>query len=195
MVLYVFIEPFNVSFFNITGQGIGLGYVMLNGLPWKWTKITLSFWGLHSSTAFQTLVHYNGCSISSKGFLPTGVDRVVIWAKFTFFSPFISLIAKMSMYTLAISFPFTLMNGMKRQKDRVLKDELPFTRGLFWMCEFPKECHSSFSLRPFIVCCVYLPVLFFQGISRFAFPLEFLWNVCSAFPACGPNYTEERQVI
>ena len=84
MVLYVFIEPFNVSFFSITGQGIGLGYVILNGLPWKLTKIILSFLGLHSSTAFQTHVDYNGCSISSKGFLPTGVDRVVIWAKFNF---------------------------------------------------------------------------------------------------------------
>ena len=30
--------------------------VTLNGLPWKWVKIILSFLRLHSSTAFQTLL-------------------------------------------------------------------------------------------------------------------------------------------
>ena len=29
---------------------------MLNDLPWKGTKIILSFWGLHPSTAIQTLL-------------------------------------------------------------------------------------------------------------------------------------------
>ena len=49
----------------------------LNGLPWKLTKIILSFLRLHASTAFQTLVDYDGYSISSKGFLPTVVDIMV----------------------------------------------------------------------------------------------------------------------
>ena len=33
--LVVFIDPFNFSFFSSTGWGIGLDYVILNGLPWK----------------------------------------------------------------------------------------------------------------------------------------------------------------
>ena len=52
--------------------------MMLNGLPWKCTKIILSFLRVHPSTAFQTLVDYEGYSISSKGFLPTVVDTMVI---------------------------------------------------------------------------------------------------------------------
>ena len=36
----------------------------------------------------DSFVHYNGYSISSKGFLPTVVDIMVIWVKFTHFSPF-----------------------------------------------------------------------------------------------------------
>ena len=47
---------------------------MLNGLPQKWTKTVLLFLRLHSSTTFQTLVDYEGYSISSKGLLPTVVD-------------------------------------------------------------------------------------------------------------------------
>ena len=41
-------------------------------------EIILSFLRLHLSTAFQTLVDYDGYSISSKGFLPTIVDIIVI---------------------------------------------------------------------------------------------------------------------
>ena len=32
--------------------------MILNGLPWKQTEIVLSFFRLHPSTAFQTLVDY-----------------------------------------------------------------------------------------------------------------------------------------
>ena len=52
--------------------------VILNGLPWKRTVIMLLSLRLHPSTAFQTLVDYDGYSISSKGFLPTVVDIMVI---------------------------------------------------------------------------------------------------------------------
>ena len=48
----------------------------------------------------DSFVDYDGYSISSKGFLPTVVDIMVIWVKFTHFS---SLIHKMSVFTLAIS--------------------------------------------------------------------------------------------
>ena len=44
------------SFFSITGQGIDLITVILNGLPWTCTKIIVSAWRLHLSTAFQTLL-------------------------------------------------------------------------------------------------------------------------------------------
>ena len=52
--------------------------VILNGLPWKRAEIILSFLRLHPSTAFRTLVDYDGYSISSKGFLPTVIDIMVI---------------------------------------------------------------------------------------------------------------------
>ena len=39
---------------------------------------------LHSSTIFQTLVDYEGYSITCMGFLPTVIDIMVIWIKFAF---------------------------------------------------------------------------------------------------------------
>ena len=51
--------------------------VMLNGLPWKQTEIILLVLKLHPNTAFQTLVDFEGYSISSKRFLPTEVDIMV----------------------------------------------------------------------------------------------------------------------
>ena len=66
----------NFSFFSSTGWGIET--VILNGLPWKQTEIILSFLRLHPSTAFQTLADYEGYSISSKGFLPTVEDIMII---------------------------------------------------------------------------------------------------------------------
>ena len=63
--------------------------MILNGLPWKWTEIILSFLRLHSSTAFQTLLlTYESYSISSKGFLPTWLDIIFNWIKFTHSGPF-----------------------------------------------------------------------------------------------------------
>ena len=52
--------------------------MILNGLPWKPTEIILSFLRLHPSTAFRTLVDHDGYSVSSKGFLPTVIDIMVI---------------------------------------------------------------------------------------------------------------------
>ena len=52
--------------------------MILNGLTWTQTETVLSFLKLHPSTAFHTLVDYEGSSISSKGFLPTVVDIMVI---------------------------------------------------------------------------------------------------------------------
>ena len=61
------------------------------------------FLRLHPKTTFGTLVDYDGYSISSKGFLPTVVDLMVILVKFTHSSPFSSWIPIMSSFTLAIS--------------------------------------------------------------------------------------------
>ena len=63
------------------------------GLLWYWMvclgnkQVILSFLRLHPSTAFRTLVDYEGYSISSKGLLPTVVDIMVIWVKYTHSSP------------------------------------------------------------------------------------------------------------
>ena len=51
----------------------------------------------------DSFVDYDGYSISSKGFLPTVVDIMVICIKFTLSVHFISLIPKMLMFTLTIS--------------------------------------------------------------------------------------------
>ena len=78
--------------------------MILNGLPWKWIEIILSFLNLHPSTAFRTLLaDYEGYSISSKGFLPTVVDIMVIWVNLPIPVHFYSLIPKMLMFTLTIS--------------------------------------------------------------------------------------------
>ena len=55
--------------------------VILRGLPWKQTEIIISFLRLHPSTAFQTLVDYEGYCISSKGSLPTIVDTMVQFSR------------------------------------------------------------------------------------------------------------------
>ena len=52
--------------------------MILNGLPWKRIEIILSFLRLPPSIAFQTLLLTDGYSISSKKFLPTVVDIMVI---------------------------------------------------------------------------------------------------------------------
>ena len=76
--MWVFIEPFNFSFFSITGQGIGLDY-------WDTEWFALEMNRDHS-VIFETapkhcisdsFVDYEGYSNSSKGFLPTLVDIMV----------------------------------------------------------------------------------------------------------------------
>ena len=51
----------------------------------------------------DSFVDHDSYSISSKGFLPTVVDIMVIWVKFTIPVYFSSLIPRMSTFTLAIS--------------------------------------------------------------------------------------------
>ena len=52
---------------------------MLNGLPWKQTNIILLFSKIAPKYCISdSLVDYEGYSISSKGFLPTAVGIMVI---------------------------------------------------------------------------------------------------------------------
>ena len=67
--------------------GIDLDYCDIELFTLEMNRNHLSFLRLHPSTAFWTLVDYDGYSISSKGFLPTVVDITVVYVKFTHSSP------------------------------------------------------------------------------------------------------------
>ena len=62
--------------------------VVLNGLPWKPTEIILSFLRLPKYCIFNSLVDFEGYSVSSKGFLSTVVDIMIILIKFAHSSSF-----------------------------------------------------------------------------------------------------------
>ena len=75
----MFIEPFSFSFFSITGWGIDLDY--------RDTGLFALEMNTDNSVIFETVskycisdcfVDYFGYSISSKGFLPTVVDIMVM---------------------------------------------------------------------------------------------------------------------
>ena len=73
------------SYFSITGRGIDLDYCDVECLSWERTEIILSCLRLHPSTAFWTLLlTMMATPFLLKGFLPTVVDKMVIWVKFTF---------------------------------------------------------------------------------------------------------------
>ena len=79
-----FIEPFSFSFFSVTGQGIDLDY---HDIEW----FALGMNRDHSVISeiaskyciLDSLVDYDGYSVSSKAFLPTIVYMMVILVKFT----------------------------------------------------------------------------------------------------------------
>ena len=77
-----------LCFFSITGWGIDLGHCDVEWFALETNRDILSFLRLQPSTAFWNFVGQGGCSISSKGFLPTLVDIMVIRVKFTHSSPF-----------------------------------------------------------------------------------------------------------
>ena len=91
LVLEAFVglhRTFNFSFFSITDWGIDLDYSGIEWFTLETNKIILSFLSLHPRTAFDSFVDFYGYSISSKGFLPTVIDIMVIWVKFTHSSSF-----------------------------------------------------------------------------------------------------------
>ena len=82
-------EPFNFSFFSIMGQGIDLDY---RDIEWFALEMNIDHYVIFEIAPkyciSDSLVDYEGYSISSKKFLPTIVDIMVIWIKFTHSSPF-----------------------------------------------------------------------------------------------------------
>ena len=94
----------NFGFFGVTGWGIDLDYC---DIEWFALEMNRDHFVIFETAPkyciLDSFVDYDGYSISSEGFLPAVVDIMVIWVKYTHSSPFISLIPKMLMFTLAIS--------------------------------------------------------------------------------------------
>ena len=68
-----------LSFFSITGQGIGLDYCDIEWFALKTTIDPSVVFKIASKYCILcSFVNYDGYSISSKGFLPTIVDIMVI---------------------------------------------------------------------------------------------------------------------
>ena len=88
-VLQVFIEPFNFSFLSITGWGISLHFCDIEWFALEMNRDHSVIFEIASKYCISdSFVDYDGYSISSRGFLPTVVDIMVISVKFTHSSPF-----------------------------------------------------------------------------------------------------------
>ena len=73
------IEPFNFSFFSIIGWGIDLEYCDIEWFALELNRDHPVVFEITSKYCISdSSVDYEGCSISSKGFLPTVVDIMVI---------------------------------------------------------------------------------------------------------------------
>ena len=79
LVDLVFIEPFNFSFFSITGQGIDLDYCDIEWFALETNRDHSVVFEIASKYCISdSFVDHDGYSISPKGFLPTVVDIMVI---------------------------------------------------------------------------------------------------------------------
>ena len=77
--LVVFIEPFNFSFFSITGWGIDLDYCDIEWFALEINRNHSVIFEIASKYCISdSFVDYDGYCISSKRFLLTVVDIVVI---------------------------------------------------------------------------------------------------------------------
>ena len=75
----VFIEPFNFSFFSITASGIDLDYHDFELFALETNRDQSVIFEIASKYCISdSFVDYDGYSISSKGFLPTVVETMVI---------------------------------------------------------------------------------------------------------------------
>ena len=123
---------------------------MLNSLPWKWTKIILSFLKLHPSTTFRLFVNYEGYSISFKQFLPTVVDIIVMWINLPIPVHLSSLIPKdvsvHSCHLLLDHVQFTLIHGPNIPGSYVILFFTSMTE-----CHFCFDPASSFFLEVLVI--------------------------------------------
>ena len=75
----MFIEPFNLSFFSVTGQGIDLDYCDIEWFALEMNRDHSVIFEIASKYCISdSFVDYDAYSISSKGFWPTVVDIMVI---------------------------------------------------------------------------------------------------------------------
>ena len=78
-VLWVFIEPFNFSFFGVTGWGIDLDYCDIEWFALETNRYHSVVFEIASKYCISdSFVDHNGYSISSEGFLPAVVDIMII---------------------------------------------------------------------------------------------------------------------
>ena len=72
-------EPFNFNFFSVTGWGIDLDYCDIEWFDLEKKRDHSVVFEIASKDCLSdSFVDHEGYSISSKGFLPTGVDIMVI---------------------------------------------------------------------------------------------------------------------
>ena len=72
-------EPFNFSFFSVTGWGICLDYHDIEWFALETNRDHSVIFEIASKNCISdSFIDYDGCSISTKGFLPTVVDIMVI---------------------------------------------------------------------------------------------------------------------
>ena len=77
--LLVFIKPFNFSLFSLTGRGIDLDYRDIEWFALETNRDhSVVFEIAFKYCISDSFVDHDGYSISSKGFLPTVVDIMVI---------------------------------------------------------------------------------------------------------------------
>ena len=77
--MYVFREPFNFSFFGVTGRGIDLDYPDIEWFALETNRDhSVAFEIASKYCISDSCVNNEGYSSSSKGFLPTVVDIMVI---------------------------------------------------------------------------------------------------------------------
>ena len=75
----MFIEPFNFSFFSITGWGTDLDYHDIEWFALETNRDhSVVFETASKYCVSDSAVDYDGYSISSKGFLPAVVEFIII---------------------------------------------------------------------------------------------------------------------
>ena len=80
---------FNFSFFSISGWGIDLDYCDTEWFALEMNRdYSVVFEIAPKNCISDSFVDYEGYSLSSKGFLPTVIDIMVILIKFTHSGPF-----------------------------------------------------------------------------------------------------------